>query len=51
MMYLEKDSPKFHYGIGNYDNARDILTHIGRRNGILDENSTFDKKFYKEVKH
>jgi len=33
--YLQTDSPKFYYSVGRYDKAREILTLIGRTNGIL----------------
>lgn len=49
-MYYEKETPKFYYGIADYMSARDTLTRIGRRNGVLSETETFSKSFYKELK-
>ena len=33
----KEDSPKFYYSIGQYDRARDVLTTIGRTNGVLSQ--------------
>lgn len=43
------DSPKFYYGIGDYDKCRDVLTRIGRLNGYLDDDEHFREKFLVEI--
>ena len=35
LCFLQSETPKFYYGIGKYDMAREILTEIGRKNGVL----------------
>ena len=39
----QTETPKYHFGKGNYDAAREILTHIGHVNGTLEKNEEFSK--------
>lgn len=45
---LQNDSPGFYYGVGKYDQARKVLTAIGRRNKVLTRNQDYTKVFKKE---
>ena len=42
------ESPRFYYSNKNYDEARQILTFIGRTNGKLDKDEQYDQKFVDE---
>ena len=43
------ETAKFYYGIGQYDKAREVLTEIGRTNGILGPDQAYKKTFLKEL--
>ena len=45
MMIQEEDSPKFFFGKGDYEKAREILTRIGRINGVLTPDQKYTKLF------
>lgn len=45
---MQTETPKFYYGIGKYDKAREILTIIGRTNGVLGPEQEYKKMFDKE---
>ena len=47
-LWYKEDSPKFYYSIGQYDRARDVLTTIGRTNGVLSQEQAYKKIFAKE---
>ena len=44
----QHESPKFYFATGQFDNAREVLTSIGRTNGVL--NGPYSKKFSVELK-
>ena len=48
-MLLEEDTPKFVFTQGDYDKTRSLLTRIGRKNGMLLKDQSFEKKFKIEV--
>lgn len=48
-MFLEEDTPKFVFTSGDYERTRAILTRIGRKNGMLTNDETYDKKFRIEL--
>jgi hypothetical protein len=46
---FQEESPKFYYGVGKFDKAREVLTRIGRKNGLLSNYQTYQKVFKKEI--
>lgn len=41
----QEETPKFYYGQGKYDQARKVLTSIGRTNGALNSDQEYQKIF------
>ena len=48
-LILQNEGPKFYFGKENYEETRQILTQIGRRNKVLGVDQKYSKVFKKEV--
>lgn len=50
VFFRQNDSPKYYYSIGQYEQARRVLTDIGLTNRILEADQVYKKVFDKEIK-
>lgn len=48
VFFRQNESPKYYYGVGQYEQARRVLTEIGRTNGVLEADQGYKKVFIKE---
>lgn len=45
---MQSEAPKFYYGLGQFEKAREVLTAIGRSNKILSADQKFELQFQEE---